>query len=81
MVKREPKAWSPEILELVERVKSFGPAQAPFQLRQEATVSDPEKFHEAILSEALLGSDGPRAKLGAIQADLRDYLAFRSEKR
>jgi hypothetical protein len=76
-VKREPKAWSPEILTQIERVKTLGPAAAPFSLRQEAFVSDPVKFHEALLSEAALGSDGPRARLGALQADLKGYLEHR----
>lgn len=59
------------------QAKTLGPASAPFELRSGCTVTDPELFHKALVETAEAGPKNARAKLGAIQGDLRDYLALR----
>ena len=59
--------------DLIERFTKEGPAAAPFELRSGSVVIDPEKFHAAILLEVAGGPAGPRAILGSLEGDLRDF--------
>jgi hypothetical protein len=65
---------------LIERFKAEGPASAPFELRSGALVVDPAKFHAALLGDIDQGSGGTRARMGALESDLRDFFAMSASK-
>lgn len=71
--------WDSRMKAMVERLKKIDPAPEPFVLGPESTVTDPVKFHAALLGDALIGPRAPRAKTGAFQKDLERYLAIRGE--
>lgn len=69
--------WDPETLELIRRFRGIGPAEKPFDLRSGCSVIDPVKFHQMLREELDLGPRGARARMGAVQSDLRDYMRIR----
>jgi hypothetical protein len=69
--------WDREIEVLIRRFRETGPAEKPFELRSGCTVIDPAKFHEVLKAEIDLGPRGARARMGAVQGDLKDYMRIR----
>jgi hypothetical protein len=61
------------MLELIARFQQAPLAPAPFQLRSGSFVPDPELFRQAILGEIQVGPGGPRALLGGLESDLKDF--------
>jgi hypothetical protein len=71
------KAWDDEVRRRIDLVKSLQPATEPIRLRSGVNVIDPARFHAVLMSEADLGPRGARARLGAFQEDLEQYLKAR----
>jgi len=78
-------AWPPADTEIVRWFHDEGqhliPAE-PFQLTSYIKVVDPAKFREALLFEITWGPDHPRARTGALHAELqrlRKYLSDRPD--
>jgi len=72
------RKWDAQTAALIARFGEIEPAASGFELRPGVTVIDPVLFHEGMRGDIAAGPGGPRARLGAIQNDLRDYMAKRS---
>jgi hypothetical protein len=63
--------------ELVERFLATAPAKEPFGLCEWMYISDPAKYHEALMGDVKAGSKGPRARTGALFSEIELYLKAR----
>lgn len=70
------KVWLKKEQDLIDRLKKTQPLKEPFDLREGVHVPDPVRFHEALVREADYGPNSPRARMGAIQHDIVEYLAI-----
>jgi hypothetical protein len=73
-------AWPPEIQSLVDWFLTMDPPP-PFYLESHLHVKDPEKFFQLLRRESETGPRGPRARLGALQSDLRKLKVYFSDER
>ena len=72
------RKWDAETAALIARFAEIEPATSGFDLRSGVTVIDPVGFHERLKEDIAAGPAGPRARLGALQSDLKDYIAKRT---
>jgi len=72
------RKWNTETAALIERFMKMEPAASGFELRSGVTVIDPVAFHVSLKGDIATGPNGARARLGALQNDLRDYVAKRT---
>jgi len=63
--------WPPEVQVLMDWFMELEPPKTPFYLEPHIHVIDPEKFFVSLRREIQTGPTGPRARMGALQADLR----------
>lgn len=61
-------------MEKISLVKASTPMKEQFRLSEWMMVVDPVKFHESLLSDFVLGPQGPRGRTGAIQGDVDLYI-------
>ncbi len=72
----ELSGWDPESRHLIEWFgRTPAPAQ-PFRLAPGVFVARPAHFWEALHRDIAAGPDGPRARYGALQQDLRRLAAL-----
>ncbi len=50
---------------------SWSPPGEPFQLKPGITILDPQRWRQSIAADIGAGPNGPRARYGALQGDLR----------
>jgi len=79
--KTEPQSnvkavWTPDVQSLVDWFMIQGAPAEPFLLEPHLRVVDPGKFFESLRREIQTGPRGPRARLGALQWDLRNLKAY-----
>ena len=72
------RKWDAETAALIERFMKMEPPASGFELRSGVTVIDPVVFHGCLKGDIVAGPNGARARLGALQNDLRDYVAKRT---
>ncbi len=63
--------WDAETTALIEWFNGTKPPSGPFELCRGVTVANPKRFWEALRRDVSLGPNGPRARYGALQQDLR----------
>jgi len=63
--------WPSEVQVLMDWFMELESPVAPFYLEPHRKVIDPEKFFASLRREIQTGPTGPRARMGALQADLR----------
>ena len=63
--------WPPEIQSLIVWFMKLEPPAESFYLEPHLRVIDPEKFFATLRREIETGPSGPRARMGALQSDLR----------
>ncbi len=68
--------WPPDVQSLVDWFMIQGAPVEPFFLEPHLRVIDPGKFFESLRREIETGPIGPRARLGALQWDLRNLKAY-----
>jgi hypothetical protein len=68
--------WPPDVQSLVDWFMIQGAPVEPFFLEPHLRVEDPGKFFESLRREIETGPIGPRARLGALQWDLRNLKAY-----
>lgn len=73
--------WPPEIQSLVDWFLTLDPPTEPFYLENHLHVVDPVKCFESLRQEIETGPRGPRARLGALQWDLRKLKIYFSDER
>lgn len=79
--KSEPQSnvktvWPPDVQSLVDWFMIQGAPVEPFFLEPHLRVVDPGKFFESLRCEIETGPIGPRARLRALQWDLRNLKAY-----
>lgn len=62
---------------MIRRFRTLGPADAPFELGPGRQVIDPGRVHASIEEDVAQGPEGPRARIGSLRKDLKDYLRAR----
>lgn len=68
--------WPPDVQSRVDWFMIQGAPVEPFFLEPHLRVVDPGKFFESLRREIETGPRGPRARLGALQWDLRNLKAY-----
>ena len=63
--------WDAETLHLIEWFKTATPPTEPFNLCQGVTILDPARWWRSIADDIEFGPNGPRARYGVVQGDLR----------
>jgi hypothetical protein len=69
-------AWPPEVQSLVDWFLTLDQTKEPFHLEPHRRIVDPAKFFQSLRCEIQTGPRGPRAKMGALQCDLRKLKAY-----
>lgn len=70
---QQPKTWNPEIKSLIERFKKAPLPPLNVDLEPGVKIVNPKLWRECILSDIAAGPDGPRAKTGALQDELKAF--------
>ena len=73
--------WPPEVQALVDWFMTLTPPTESFCLEPHLLIADPVKFFQSLRREIETGPRGPRARLGALQSDLRKLKAYFSDER
>ncbi len=68
-------AWDEETARLIEWFMRTPPPARPFELFRGVTVARPDIWWTALMRDIAEGPNGPRARYGAVQADLRRLAA------
>ena len=63
--------WDAETQRLIDWFSTTTPPAEPFELCQGVTILDPARWWQSIRSDIECGANGPRARYGAVQGDLR----------
>ena len=63
--------WDAETLRLIEWFRSVTPPTEPFDLCRGVVILDPVRWWRSIEGDIASGPNGPRARYGAVQGDLR----------
>jgi len=74
--KSQPQAdvkasWPPEVQSLVDWFATLKEPPEPFHLEAHRHIVDPEKFFRSLRQDIKAGPTGARARMGALQSDLR----------
>jgi hypothetical protein len=64
--------WPAEVKALIDRFIISPPPEAPFRLNGHTRVIDADLFYTTLRQDIEAGPNGPRARYGAVQCDLRD---------
>lgn len=64
--------WSAEVQALIDKFLSSPSPEAPFLLNGHTRVVDADLFYITLRRDIEAGPNGPRARYGAVQCDLRD---------
>ena len=73
---RSEMAWSDDIQSIIGWVQLTKPPTSSFRLRRAVTVIEPAHFWHRIRCDMAAGPNGPRARYGALQNDLRCLAAL-----
>ncbi len=68
-------AWDADTARLIEWFQRTPPPDKPFDLCKGVTVARPDIWWTALMRDIAEGPNGPRARYGAVQADLRRLAA------
>ncbi len=63
--------WDSETRQLIDWFLTTAPAAEPFELCRGVTIRDPAQWWQSIRGDIACGPNGPRARYGAVQGDLR----------
>lgn len=67
-----PSTWDTETRANIAWFKKLKPPAESFALREGCTIVSPKQFFERLLDDIKGGPATPRARMGALQTDLRD---------
>ena len=73
--------WPPEVQSLVDWFLAFDPPKESFYLVPHLRIDNPVKFFQSLRLGVETGPRGPRARRGALQADLLNLKTYFSERR
>ena len=65
-----PPGWG-DATAAVEWFNGWSPPSGAFQLKPGITILDPQRWRQSIAADIRAGPNGPRARYGALQDDLR----------
>ena len=72
----QASGWDAETAALIEWFLTTSPPRAPFTLSKAVVVAHPARWWEALRCDLAAGPNGPRARYGALQQDLRRLAAL-----
>ena len=72
----EPSGWNGEMVGLIRWFLGTHPPTEPFELSRGVTIIRPALWRTATRRDISLGPNGPRARYGALQQDLRRLAAL-----
>ena len=70
------QGWDAEARRLIDWFSTTTPPAEPFELCQGVTILDPARWWRSIEGDIGCGPNGPRARYGAVQGDLRRLYAL-----
>ncbi len=68
--------WDSEVRQLIDWFLTTGAPAKPFELCRGVTILDPARWWRSIEGDIEAGPNGPRARYGAVQGDLRRLYAL-----